>query len=68
MEKIKFIKRYITIFIIAIIGIIVASIIVKYNVEGETNMPFQISKIMVISTAVGNNEEENTRRKMEFTY
>lgn len=58
----NFIKKYIAIFVIAVIAITVISIIVKYNVEGETNPPFQISKIMVIST-LGANEKENSYSK-----
>lgn len=61
MERISFIKKYIAIFIIAIILIVVASIIIKYYVEGEKNMPFEISKIMIISNAGGiqNDQSEN---------
>lgn len=53
MRKNRFIKMFIVLFVISIIAITVISIIVKYQVEGETNMPFEISKIMVISTAGG---------------
>lgn len=66
MERINFIKKYITIFIISIIAITVMSIIVKYNVEGETNPPFQISKIMVIST-LGGNEKEDSENKWDLS-
>ena len=59
MEKLNFIKKHIIIFVIVLIAIIVISIVVKYNVEGETNMPFQVSKIMVISTAIGNQKENS---------
>jgi hypothetical protein len=34
-------------------GTLIALLILKYYVEGENNMPFEISKIMVISTAEG---------------
>lgn len=57
MERKSFIKKYIAIFVIAIIAIIVLSIMIRYNVEGETNVPFEISKVMVISTAGGNGKE-----------
>ena len=53
MERKSFIKKYIAIFVISIILITVVSIIIKYYVEGESNMPFEISKIMVISNAGG---------------
>ena len=62
MKKSRLIKKFIAIFVIAIIAITVISIILKYQVEGETNMPFEISKIMVISTAGGIEEEEDTRK------
>lgn len=45
-----FIKNII-IFTVAIIAVIVASIIIRYSVEGETNLPFQVSKVMIISNA-----------------
>lgn len=47
---------------IAIIAIIVISMIVRYQVEGETNLPFQVSKIMVISNAFGIQKEETENR------
>lgn len=58
MEIKNFIKKHIAIFTVAIIAIIVLSIIIKYNVEGETNLPFEISKIMIISTAGGKEKED----------
>lgn len=65
MERKRFIKKYIAIFVIAIIAITVISIIIKYQVEGESNLPFEISKIMVISTA-GGNEKENSENKWDL--
>lgn len=62
MERINFIKRHIAIFVIAIIAIIVLSVIVKYSVEGETNLPFEISKIMIFSTAGGNGNEASENK------
>ena len=54
MEKMnnnmKKITRIATILFIAVlILIIVVLLILKYQVEGEKNMPFQLSKIMIIS-------------------
>ncbi len=43
--------------IIAIILFILGIIILKYSVEGETNMPFELSKITVISTCEGVDKE-----------
>ena len=65
MRKNRFIKMFIVLFVIAIIAITVISIIVKYQVEGETNMPFEISKIMVISTA-GGIQKEQTENKWDL--
>ena len=61
MDIKNFIKKNTAIIIIAIILITVISIIIKYYVEGETNMPFEVSKIMVISNAGGiqNTESQN---------
>lgn len=58
MEIKNFIKRHIAIFTVSLIAIIVLSVIIKYNVEGETNLPFEISKIMIISTAGGKERED----------
>lgn len=65
MDRKTFIKKYIAIFVIAIIAIVVLSIMIKYSVEGETNIPFKISKIMIISTA-GGIEKENPTNKWDL--
>ncbi len=62
MEKVNYIKKLIAIVIMVIIFVIVASIILRYYVEGEKNMPFQISKIIVISTAGGTQKTETDKR------
>ena len=50
-------KRYfhvcMTILIIVVILFIVGMLILRYNVEGETNMPFNLTKITVISSSEG---------------
>lgn len=43
--------------IIAIILFLFGIIILRYHVEGETNMPFQLSKISVISSSEGMDKE-----------
>ena len=59
LEKIKNIinKKYfhvcMMILIIVVILFIVGMLILKYNVEGETNMPFNLTKITVISASEG---------------
>ena len=54
-------KKYFHMAIISIIFIsilfIVAVIILRYQVEGETNMPFQLSKISIISSSEGIDKE-----------
>lgn len=62
MNKLKFLKKNIMFFVLAIIAIIVISIIVKYQVEGERNIPFQVSKIMVISNASGTQKTETEHK------
>lgn len=61
MEKLKFLRKNIVIFVVAIIAIIVISIIIRYSVEGETDLPFRVSKIMLISNA-GRNSGRFTRK------
>lgn len=53
------VKKYILIAVTILILTAVASIILRYYVEGESNMPFKISKIMVISSAQGIQQGEN---------
>lgn len=54
-------KRYfhiaMMIVIFVIILFILGIIILKYNVEGETNMPFELSKISIISSSEGIDKE-----------
>lgn len=59
MEKLNFIKKNIALFVAVIILITVISIIIKYYVEGEKNMPFNISRVMVISSANGTQKEKS---------
>lgn len=69
----QIIKKIIRIFIVILITILLATIIalliLKYNVEGEDNMPFELSKIMVISTGEGIdivNEESKDKWNLEI--
>ena len=64
MEKInknmkKIIKTATVISIAVLLIIVVVLLILKYQVEGEKNMPFELNKIMVISTAEGIQKTEN---------
>jgi hypothetical protein len=56
------IKKSIMIGSIILIAVLVISIVIKYQVEGETNMPFKISKIMAISSAQGIKKETSDNR------
>ena len=48
--------------IIVIILFVVGMLVLRYNVEGETNMPFNLSKITIISTQEGIDDgQTNTR-------
>lgn len=68
MEKHK-LKKFlrIGIFIVLIISVIayIATTMLKYEVEGETNMPFTLSKMIIISTAEGF-EKEQTEHKWDM--
>jgi len=61
LKKIRIIKKCAFIFFIAIILLYVIIEMIKYDVEGEKFLPFEISKILVISTIDGNpiDDEEN---------
>ena len=49
----QMIQRNIIAFVIVLIVAVIAVIILKYHVEGEQNMPFNLSELMVVSTAEG---------------
>lgn len=53
----KVIYFFIGIFIISLLIMIIWLLILKYNVEGENNMPFELSQMVVVSTAEGINTE-----------
>lgn len=53
------VKFFIAVLILLLIISFVVSIIIKYQVDGETNMPFELSKITIISTAEGEQNSEN---------
>ena len=55
----KLILKSAYILIIVLIIAVIALIILKYNVEGEKNMPFKMSSIILLSSAEGNQDEEN---------
>jgi hypothetical protein len=54
-------KRIIIIVIITSVVLFVSYVMLKYNVEGEKNLPFSIDKILIVSTVDGqaNDDPEN---------
>lgn len=53
--------------IIVLILIIAGIIMLRYQVEGETNLPFELSKMIVVSTAESNEIEAATDTKWNFS-
>lgn len=61
----KYFHIVIIIVIIAIILFVLGIVVLKYSIEGETNMPFQLSKISIISSSEGL-DKETTDSKWAF--
>lgn len=61
----KYLNIIIILVIIAIILFVGCMLILKYHVEGETNMPFYLSKISIISSSEGI-DKETTDTKWAF--
>lgn len=61
----KMIKRSVIVFVLALMIAVIALIILKYHVEGEQNMPFELSDLLVVSTAEGYQEEESEDDKWD---
>lgn len=57
-QKKQTIKLVVAIVVLVLILALVGIAMIIYEVEGETNMPFQLSKIVVIGTAEGVEKEE----------
>ena len=56
------VKKSIVLIIIVLILFVIGIIILKYNVEGEQNMPFNLSDVLVISSAEGYQENETKNK------
>ena len=54
MEKKNLIKKCAFFSLIVILILVVLTIMLKYEVEGEKSLPYQLSKILLISTVDGN--------------
>lgn len=55
----KLILKSAYLIIIILIIIVIALLILKYQVEGEQNMPFKLSSIIIVSNAEGYQEKQN---------
>ena len=53
------IKQAFTLFIIIVAFLCVISVMLKYNNEGETKMPFNLTEMLVVSSADGEAKAEN---------
>lgn len=60
-KKKQVIKLWVAISILIIILIVVAIIMIQYEVEGDKSMPFNLSKIVVVSTAEGVESEGKSK-------
>ena len=65
-KKKQTIKLMIAIAILAIILILVLMAMIKYEVEGEQNMPFKLSKIIIVSNAEGIENKTENELKWDF--
>lgn len=60
------IKLIVAIAILVLLFIFVVIMMIKYEVEGETNMPFQLSKIVIIGTVEGVEQQKENSAKWNF--
>lgn len=58
MKKNNILKKWIFVAVICLLLMMVFSIMVKYDVEGEKKLPFSISKILLVSTVDGDIVED----------
>ena len=63
-KKKQAIKFWVAISIFTIIILLVVTIMIRYEVEGDKNMPFNLSKIIMVSTAEGT--EIEGKKKWNF--
>ena len=68
MDIKKVIKRCLFIVLVAGLLLMMILIIARYEVEGEKDVPFYLSKVLVVSSVDGkNNEDENNIWNIDFT-
>ena len=63
-KKKQIIKLCVAITTFAIILLLVGITMIRYQVEGDKNMPFNLSKIIVVSNAEG--QETDGKKKWNF--
>ena len=63
-KKKQMIKLSIAVIVFAIIILFVVAEMIRYEVEGDKNMPFNLSKIIIVSTAEGH--ETEGKKKWNF--
>ena len=63
-KKKQTIKLCVAITVFAIIILLVGISMIRYQVEGDKNMPFNLSKIIIVSTAEG--QEKKRKKKWNF--
>ena len=61
-SKKQMIKFVIAITILIFVLVIVGILMIKYEVEGETNMPFKLSKVIVVGTVEGVENGESDKK------
>lgn len=54
------------VFVLTLIITIVCLLMLKYSVEGENNMPFEISQLVIVSTAEGIDKEAKDGKMWNF--
>ena len=62
----KILKKSVYFFIVILIIAVIGLMILRYHVEGEQNMPFNLSEILVVSTAEGYEEEVKEENNWNF--
>lgn len=67
-KKKQTIKLVVSVSILILLFLFVVIMMIKYEVEGETNMPFTLSKMVIIGTVEGTekNTEEEEQAKWNF--
>lgn len=61
----KIIKKGVLFLLLAVLAASIAVIILKYHVEGEQNMPFELSEVLVVSTAEGVDNNQDSQAKWD---